>query len=104
MTRVVVAHRDEVEQGRVFTDLPNGEPVLVVQHQGQWYAVGGLCPHQFAPLLGGQVDDNGVLTCPLHGWRFDLRDGRDPGNEFICVPTWPCGWDGDELWVDIAEP
>jgi UDP-MurNAc hydroxylase len=32
------------------------------------------CPHQGRNLSEGQLVD-GVLTCPGHGWQFDLRDG-----------------------------
>ena len=102
MAKVVIAQRQDVDSGRVMADLPDGESVLVVEHKGQWHAIGAMCPHQFAPLLGGEVDEDGVLECPLHGWRFSLKHGRDPDNEFSCVPTWPCGWDGDDLWVEVA--
>lgn len=35
------------------------------------------CPHLRADLSRfGSVDDNNVLTCALHGWRFDLPTGR----------------------------
>lgn len=46
-----------------------------------WVVVGGWevesrCPHQRASLARtGEVCD-GVLTCSLHGWRFDLHTGR----------------------------
>ncbi|HET9730050.1 MAG TPA: Rieske 2Fe-2S domain-containing protein [Acidimicrobiia bacterium] len=34
------------------------------------------CPHRQADLTRfGEIDD-GVLTCSLHHWQFDLRDGR----------------------------
>lgn len=33
------------------------------------------CLHQDAPLAGGLVRD-GVLTCPLHFWRYDVATGR----------------------------
>jgi hypothetical protein len=33
-----------------------------------------LCPHQGLPL-DGEPDDDGVITCPWHGYRFDARTG-----------------------------
>ncbi|MFM8776568.1 MAG: Rieske (2Fe-2S) protein, partial [Actinomycetota bacterium] len=34
------------------------------------------CPHRQADLsVFGEIED-GVLTCSLHGWRFNLDDGR----------------------------
>jgi nitrite reductase (NADH) small subunit len=38
-------------------------------------AVDGVCPHRGGPLADGIVA-NHCVTCPLHGWRFDLTDGR----------------------------
>ena len=36
------------------------------------------CPHRQADLTRfGEIDD-GVLTCSLHHWRFDLATGRLP--------------------------
>lgn len=32
------------------------------------------CLHQDAPLAGGWVRD-GILSCPLHFWRYDVRSG-----------------------------
>lgn len=40
------------------------------------YRVQRYCPHQRADLQRfGKVED-GVLTCLMHGWRFDLKTGR----------------------------
>ena len=32
------------------------------------------CPHQLGPLAAGALAD-GVVTCPWHGYRFDVRTG-----------------------------
>ena len=34
------------------------------------------CPHRQADLAVFGEIDGGVLTCTLHGWRFDLETGR----------------------------
>ncbi|MFI4876300.1 MAG: Rieske (2Fe-2S) protein [Blastopirellula sp. JB062] len=45
------------------------------QIDGQVYAVDARCSHAGALLTRGQVCD-GVVTCPIHHWRFRIRDGR----------------------------
>ncbi|MCO4763066.1 MAG: Rieske (2Fe-2S) protein [Myxococcales bacterium] len=100
MSRHYLAKRSQLDDGRLMVDLPDGEQVLLIETNGKMYAVGAMCPHQYAPLIGGDVDDEAVLTCPLHGWRFSLKDGQDPDNPHSCVPTWPCGEDADGIWVD----
>jgi nitrite reductase/ring-hydroxylating ferredoxin subunit len=37
-----------------------------------------ICPHWLGPLDSSEVED-GCVTCPWHGYRFDLRTGRRPG-------------------------
>ncbi len=39
-----------------------------------WLAMNGTCPHHGGPLGKGRLDGC-VVTCPWHGWRFDVRDG-----------------------------
>jgi len=33
------------------------------------------CPHMEGPLFAGSIAD-GIVTCPWHGWRYSLADGR----------------------------
>jgi len=35
-----------------------------------------VCPHLGGPLADATVDADGVVTCPWHGHRFDVRTGR----------------------------
>lgn len=37
---------------------------------------GPVCPHRMAPLAGLEADEEGCVTCPLHGLRWDLATGR----------------------------
>jgi 3-phenylpropionate/trans-cinnamate dioxygenase ferredoxin subunit len=62
---------------RVFPDLgPHG--VLVCRVAGTLYAVANNCSHRDTPLCDGRL--RGVLiTCPLHGAQFDVRDGAQQG-------------------------
>ncbi|WP_435417002.1 Rieske 2Fe-2S domain-containing protein [Parerythrobacter aurantius] len=53
------------------------EPVLVRFWQDRWIAHAARCPHALAPLREGRLDELGGLTCPWHGYRFDLRSGRE---------------------------
>jgi nitrite reductase/ring-hydroxylating ferredoxin subunit/uncharacterized membrane protein len=52
-----------------------GRKVLLHRAGGELYALDDLCSHAGALLSRGQVDGC-VVTCPLHGSRFDLRDGH----------------------------
>jgi len=52
-----------------------GQDIMLVRVGEHYYAVAGRCPHLGGNLAAGQLDGT-VITCPLHGSRFDIRDGR----------------------------
>lgn len=65
------------------------DQVLVFQYRGKFHAVDNKCPHSSYPLSKGtafDIEDFGVvlsagITCPKHGWSFDLFTGiADRGN------------------------
>jgi nitrite reductase/ring-hydroxylating ferredoxin subunit len=67
---------------------PDNE-VAVFNVDGELYAVDGACPHRGGPLAEGVVRD-GIVTCPLHWFRFDVRTGEHVGNDprlrLTCYP------------------
>ncbi len=89
--------------GRHQATLDDEEEVLVIRHEGRLMAFSALCPHQFAPLIGGEIID-GALVCQLHGWRFSLATGADPENRFVCITKYTCGIEGERVWVGDAIP
>ena len=69
-------------------ELPPGGRKLVKLHnidialfniQGVIYAIKNRCPHRSGPLIRGFIDLTGGIKCPMHGWRFDLREGNKVG-------------------------
>lgn len=45
---------------------------IVIEHQGQKYAINRYCPHQGGDLAYASIDDDLHVVCPRHSWRFDL--------------------------------
>ena len=66
---------DELEKGRTRLFSVEGEEMLLTRENDSVYAVQNLCSHDGAPIGEGQVKE-GELTCPRHGARFDIKNGR----------------------------
>jgi len=66
-----------------------GRAVLVAIVDGQPHAVADACLHKGASLEGG-VCKGGVVTCPSHWWRYDLRDGALQGSPGEFLASYPC--------------
>jgi nitrite reductase/ring-hydroxylating ferredoxin subunit len=52
-----------------------GRTVALFEVNGEPVAYDGRCRHKGGPIGEGYVRD-GVVTCPLHWWRYDLRTGQ----------------------------
>ncbi len=62
--------------------------VAVFNVNGELCAVDGACPHRGGPLAEGVVRD-GVVTCPRHWFRFDLRTGEHVGDAELRLRRYP---------------
>ncbi|MGZ5247024.1 MAG: Rieske (2Fe-2S) protein [Chitinophagaceae bacterium] len=58
-----------------------GKQVCIAKHRDEYFAFLNRCPHATAPLDNGFIDALGFIVCPLHHYRFSLKNGRDSNNE-----------------------
>jgi nitrite reductase/ring-hydroxylating ferredoxin subunit len=78
-----------------------GKSLLLVNVKGNFFACDNECPHQGSPMAGGIVKE-GYLTCPRHGFRFDLKTGACADAPAFALKFYPTELRGDELFVDIS--
>ena len=77
----------------------NGEEVLLLWLNQDVLAIENTCPHQGFPLERGSLNvDSRVLSCPFHGWRFDLLTGKCLHAQ-VSVPTYQVKLDGIQIWL-----
>lgn len=90
-------------------DLPNmakkqvtidGQELLLINLKGTIYAVEAECPHQGAPLAGALLKES-YLSCPRHGYRFELKDGSCKDHPEFTLKTWPVRIEDNEIIVDL---
>jgi nitrite reductase/ring-hydroxylating ferredoxin subunit len=71
-----------------------------------FYAVDDVCPHRTGPLSEGTLEftRRGVLvTCPFHGWQFDLATGACATSRGRFVRTWPVRADASGVRVLLPD-
>lgn len=66
---------ERVEEGAMIPAHAGEATVLLARVEGSICAVSAICSHAGGPLAEGELSD-GVVTCPWHGSRFDLRTGE----------------------------
>ena len=71
--KLIAAADVPVGSGKEFA--ASGRIVALFNVDGQFQAIDGICAHQGGPLVKGQLVD-GVVTCPWHGWQYELATGN----------------------------
>lgn len=97
---VKVAQTSEIPLGEGRSFEVGGKAVAVFNVNGQFVAVDGACPHRGGPLGEGYLE-NAVVTCPWHGWQFDVTTGVSPVNPATKVPIYPVKVEGPDLFVEL---
>lgn len=95
-----IASIDEIPdgEGREFTV---GDRILAVfQIEGQFFVMDGICPHAGGPLADGGLHE-GIVTCPWHGWQFDVKTGHHCLNDRIQQTRYECRVQDGDLFVDL---
>ncbi len=83
-----ICDASEIEEGLAkIKILPNGERVAVFRHEGKLNAISNACAHQNGPLGEGRIIDC-LVTCPWHGFQYDVRNGRSPAPFTEKIPTY----------------
>ena len=71
---VSVGAVDDFPIGRGRQVLVGRRQIAIFRLDAGFFAIDNLCLHQAGPLCDGEIDD-GAVTCPWHGWSYDLRTG-----------------------------
>lgn len=93
-------------------DCPAGSSMEVVAEnqvvalycvEGEYFALDGVCPHQGGPLGEGDLHEE-IVTCPWHGWQFDVKTGQSRASQSIHQPCFQVRVDGEDIFVRTDEP
>jgi nitrite reductase/ring-hydroxylating ferredoxin subunit len=89
--------------------------ILLLNHEGQVYAIANQCPHLKLPMNKGKITD-GAIVCPWHRSAFDLCTGEVKdwtpfppvvGKVMAMVsaektlPVFPTRVEDGSIWVDV---
>lgn len=75
MNFFTVAPVEKFSEGQAKTVSIAGRKIAVFQRGTEYFALEDQCPHRGASLGQGHICEVAV-TCPLHGWQFDLTTGE----------------------------
>ena len=112
---VEVMKAGDLQDGQMKSVKAGGQDVLVAKVGGKFYAVENTCPHMGGKLALGKLEGS-VVTCPVHGSQFNLKDGSVvrwtnwPGvivavtklmRRPRAIKTYPVKIEGDKMLVQV---
>ncbi len=100
MAKTKVAETGDLAPGQCKVVQVNGKAVALYNVDGRFYATDNTCLHRGGPLGEGDLDGS-VVTCPWHGWRYDVTSGANAMNPSIKVASFPVSVDGSGVFVEL---
>lgn len=80
----------------------NGRHVALFRLGDEFHALDNLCLHRGGPLCEGPIE-NGVVTCPWHGWSYQIRTGTMVQDPRVGVSCHEIRLDGDQVTVRLTD-
>ena len=95
---VRVASAAEIKPGQAHVVEVNGKTIAVFNVDGTFHAIDNTCVHRGGPLGEGDVEGS-VVTCPWHGWQFNVTTGECLKNPAAKVEVYQVKVEGENITV-----
>ncbi len=99
MALVKVAKVSELSLGKGKTVVANGKQIALFNIGGKFYAISNKCAHKGGPLGEGDLDGE-TVTCPWHGWEYDVKTGKCLTAP-VTAETYPVKVEGEDVIIDV---
>ncbi|HSB46440.1 MAG TPA: FAD-dependent oxidoreductase [Candidatus Bilamarchaeum sp.] len=98
---IKIAKPADVPEGSSYCGEAAGKKIALFRTKDGYFAIGDTCTHAGGSLSEGSVED-GVVTCPLHGARYDITNGKVLGPPATKpVESYKTRLNGDSIEVEV---
>ena len=98
MEPVAIVKVGDVRPGQAKVVVVLGRPVALYNVNGTFFATDNTCLHRGGPVGEGFLD-GAVVTCPWHGWQYDVKTGQNLSNPSATLRTYRIVVEGDDVKV-----
>jgi nitrite reductase/ring-hydroxylating ferredoxin subunit len=77
-----------------------GKEIALFNVGGTFHAIDNTCLHRGGPLAEGELDGT-VVTCPWHGWQYDLTTGQNVMDDSERVARYDVKVEGDAVLIAL---
>ena len=92
---IKVAKLTEMPEGSGKLVEAGGKKIALFNAGGKFYAIDNTCKHR-----GGPLADGTIITCPWHGWEYDITTGTKLDDASVKLGCYAVKADGDDILVE----
>jgi nitrite reductase/ring-hydroxylating ferredoxin subunit len=97
---VKVAEVADVKPGTAVCVEVKGRQVGLFNVDGVFHAIDNVCLHRGGPLNEGEIDGC-VVTCPWHGWQYDVTTGINTMDDTEKLDRFDTKVEGGSVFVAV---
>ena len=90
-------------QNQIAEVVAGERKICISKFQGELFAFSNKCPHASGLFVDGYIDAIGNVVCPVHRYKFNIRNGRNVTGEGYFLRHWPVQVREDGLYVGFEK-
>jgi 3-phenylpropionate/trans-cinnamate dioxygenase ferredoxin subunit len=79
-----------------------GNKICIGRFNEQVFAFAYKCPHAGGIMADGYIDALGNVVCPLHRYKYDMKNGRNTSGEGYYLKHWPIEQREDGVYIGLT--
>jgi len=93
----------DIPSGKMIMVSADGKDILIINVDGNYYAMDDTCTHAGASLSEGSLDGS-TVTCPWHGSTWDCKTGKLVafGAQLKDLSSYKVTVESDEIFVEVC--
>jgi nitrite reductase (NADH) small subunit len=95
-----IAETAQIPQGTGKVVELDGNQIAIWNVGGSFQAFQNVCPHRGGPVGEGELEGN-IITCPWHGWQFDIVTGQSTFNPAAKLTNYDVQVEGTDVKVAV---
>lgn len=95
-----IAKASEIVAGTGKSFQVQGKNVAVFNLGGKYAAIDNVCKHKGGSLGDGTLE-NDTVTCPLHGWQYNVTNGDCATNPAVKIDTYTVKLVGEDITLEL---
>ncbi|MDE3178799.1 MAG: Rieske 2Fe-2S domain-containing protein [Acidobacteriota bacterium] len=96
----LAAEAEDLPPGSCAVVTVAGKDVALFNAGGKIYALDNTCLHRGGPLGEGELEGE-IVTCPWHGWQYNVRTGEKCGDPAKKIGCYGVKVENNLIFVDV---